>query len=102
AAELQALGRALRELKLRTVAFGTYFNLFRPDDTAFMGSSLAALRLVAAHAELFDCSQFVTWSASYSSKFDGADPGNHTPEAVAQLQRAIRKLVLPILEPISG
>jgi sugar phosphate isomerase/epimerase len=51
---------------------------------------------------LFDCNQFVTWSASYSPRFDGAEPRNHTPEAVAQLHRAIREVVLPILEPIGG
>jgi len=102
AAELQSLARALKDLKLKTVAFGTYFNLFRPDDTGFMGSSQAAMKLVAAHAGLFDCRQFVTWSASYSPRFDGAEPRNHTPEAVAQLHRAIREVVLPILEPIGG
>jgi sugar phosphate isomerase/epimerase len=102
AAELQALARALKDLKLKTVAFGAYFNLFRPDDTGFMGSSQAAMKLVAAHAGRFDCNQFVTWSASYSPRFDGAEPRNHTPEAVAQLHRAIREVVLPILEPIDG
>ncbi|MGA2658845.1 MAG: sugar phosphate isomerase/epimerase family protein [Verrucomicrobiota bacterium] len=102
AEELQSLARALKDLKLKTVAFGTYFNLFRPDDTGFMGSSQAAMKLVAAHAGLFDCNQFVTWSASYSPRFDGAEPRNHTPEAVAQLHRAIREVVLPILEPIGG
>jgi sugar phosphate isomerase/epimerase len=102
AEELQSLARALKDLKLKTVAFGTYFNLFRPDDTGFMGSSQAAMKLVAAHAGLFDCHQFVTWSASYSPRFDGAEPRNHTPEAVAQLHRAIREVVLPILEPIGG
>jgi sugar phosphate isomerase/epimerase len=102
AQELQALARTLKDLKLKTVAFGTYFNLFRPDDTAFMGSSQAAMKLVAAHAGLFDCNQFVTWSASYSPRFDGADPRNHTPEAVTQLHSAIREVVLPILEPIDG
>ena len=102
AEELQSLARALKDLKLKTVAFGTYFNLFRPDDTGFMGSSQAVMKLVAAHAGLFDCNQFVTWSASYSPRFDGAEPRNHTPEAVAQLHRAIREVVLPILEPIGG
>jgi sugar phosphate isomerase/epimerase len=102
AEELQSLARALKDLKLKTVAFGTYFNLFRPDDNGFMGSSQAAMKLVAAHAGLFDCRQFVTWSASYSPRFDGAEPRNHTPEAVAQLHRAIREVVLPILEPIGG
>lgn len=102
AQELQSLAHAIKDLKLKTVAFGTYFNLFRPDDTGFMGSSQTAMKLVAAHAELFDCSQFVTWGASYSSRFDGAEPRNHTPEAVAQLHRAIREVVLPILEPIGG
>jgi sugar phosphate isomerase/epimerase len=101
-AELQTLARTLKELKLKTVAFGTYFNLFRPDDTGFMGSSQTAMKQVAAQAGLFECNQFVTWSASYSPKFDGVETRNHTPEAVAQLQRAIREVVLPILEPISG
>jgi sugar phosphate isomerase/epimerase len=100
--ELKSLARALKDLKLKTEAFGTYFNLFRPDDTGFMGSSQAVMKLVAAHAGLFDCNQFVTWSASYSPRFDGAEPRNHTPEAVAQLHRAIREVVLPILEPIGG
>lgn len=102
AEELQSLARALKNLKLKTVAFGTYFNLFRPDDAGFMGSNQAAMKRVAAHAGRFDCNQFVTWSASYSPRFDGADPRNHTPEAVARLHRAIREVVLPILEPIGG
>ncbi len=102
AEELQSLARTLNDLKLKTVAFGTYFNLFRPDDTGFMGSSQAAMKLVAAHAGLFDCKQFVTWSASYSPQFGGAEPRNHTPEAVAQLHRAIRDVVLPVLDPIGG
>jgi sugar phosphate isomerase/epimerase len=102
AEELQALARALKDLKLKTVAFGTYFNLFRPDDTGFMGSSRDALQRVAAHASLFDCKQFVTWSASYSPQFAGADPRNHTPEAVAQTHRAIREVLLPVLDPIGG
>jgi sugar phosphate isomerase/epimerase len=102
AEELQSLAGLLKDLKLKTVAFGTYFNLFRPDDTGFMGSSRTAMKLVAAHAGLFDCTQFVTWSGSYSPKFDGVEPRNHTPEAVAQLHRAIREVVLPILEPIGG
>lgn len=101
-AELQSLARTLQDLKLKTVAFGTYFNLFRPDDTGFMGSSQAAMKLVAAQAGLFECKQFVTWSASHSPRFDGADPRNHTPETVAQLHRAIREVILPILDPISG
>jgi sugar phosphate isomerase/epimerase len=100
--ELQSLARTLEDLKLKTVAFGTYFNLFRPDDTGFMGSSQSVMKLVAAHAGLFGCRQFVTWSASYSPRFDGADPRNHTAEAVAQLHRSIRESVLPILEPIGG
>ncbi|MGA2498600.1 MAG: sugar phosphate isomerase/epimerase [Tepidisphaeraceae bacterium] len=100
--ELQSLARTLKDLKLKTVAFGTYFNLFRPDDTGFMGSSQAVMKLVAAHAGLFDCKQFVTWSASHSPRFDGADPRNHTPETVAQLHRAIREIILPILGPIGG
>ena len=102
AEELQSLARTLDDLKLKTVAFGTYFNLFRPDDTGFMGSNQAGMKLVAAHAGLFGCKQFVTWSASYSPKFGGADPRNHTPETVALLHRAIREVVLPILEPIGG
>ena len=102
AEELQSLARTFKDLKLKTVAFGTYFNLFRPDDTGFMGSSQAAMKLVATHAGLFECNQFVTWSASYSTRFDGAEPRNHTPEAVAQLHRAISEVVLPILEPING
>lgn len=102
AEELQSLARTFKDLKLKTIAFGNYFNLFRPDDTGFMGSSRAAMKLVAAHAGLFDCKQFVTWSASYSPRFDGTEPRNHTPEAVAQLHRAIREVVLPILEPIDG
>jgi sugar phosphate isomerase/epimerase len=102
AEELQSLARALKDLKLKTVAFGTYFNLFRPDDTGFMGASQAAMKLVAAHAGLFDCTQFVTWSGSYAPRFGGADPRNHAPEAVAQLHRALREIVLPILKPING
>jgi sugar phosphate isomerase/epimerase len=102
AEELQSLARTLKGLELKTVAFGTYFNLFRPDDTGFMGASQAAMKLLAAHAGLFDCKQFVTWSASYSPRFDGAEARNQTPEAVAQLHRAIRQVVLPILEPIDG
>jgi sugar phosphate isomerase/epimerase len=100
--ELKALAAALKELKLKTVAFGTYFNLFRPDDTGFMRSSIATMKLVAKHAGLFDCRQFVTWSASYSPQFRGSDPRNHSPEAVAQLHRAIREIVLPVLEPVTG
>ena len=100
--ELKSLADTLKELKLKTAAFGAYFNLFRPDDTGFMRSSLATMKLVAEHAALFDCRQFVTWSASYSPKFAGADPRNHTPEAVAQLHRAIREAVLPVLEPVAG
>jgi sugar phosphate isomerase/epimerase len=102
AEELQALGRALKDLNLKTAAFGTYFNLFRPDDNGFMGSSQAVMKLVAAHSRLFDCNQFVTWSASYLPQFAGTEARNHTPEAVAQLHRAIREVVLPILEPIDG
>ena len=102
AEELQSLARALKDLKLKTVAFGTYFNLFRPDDATFMGASQAAMKLVAAHAGLFDCNQFVTWSGSYAAQFGGEDPRNHSPEAVAQLHRALREVVLPILEPIQG
>ncbi|MBM3859352.1 MAG: sugar phosphate isomerase/epimerase [Verrucomicrobia bacterium] len=100
--ELVSLARALNELKLKTTAFGTYFNLFQPDNTGFMRSSIAAMKLVAAHAGLFDCRQFVTWSGSYATKFRGEDLRNHTPEAVAQLHRAIREVVLPVIEPING
>jgi sugar phosphate isomerase/epimerase len=101
-AELEALARALKDLQLKTVAFGTYFNLFRPDDTGFMGASQAVMKRVAAHARLFGCTQFVTWSGSYSPQFGGEDPRNHTPEAVAHLHRAIREVVLPIIKPING
>jgi sugar phosphate isomerase/epimerase len=100
--ELKTLSQVLNRLKLKTVAFGTYFNLFRPDDTAFMHSSRQTMKLVAAHAELFDCKQFVTWSASYSRQFGGDDPRNHAPEAVAHLHRAVREILLPIIEPIGG
>ena len=100
--ELKRLSETLGKLKLRVAALGTYFNLFRPDDTTFMSSSQTTMRLLAAHAELFRCQQFVTWSASQSLQFAGADPRNHTPEAVAQVQRAIRKILLPIVEPMGG
>ncbi|MDD4868930.1 MAG: TIM barrel protein [Kiritimatiellae bacterium] len=100
--ELKSLADTLKELKLKTTAFGTYFNLFRPDDTGFMRSSIATMKLIAEHADLFDCRQFVTWSASFSPQFQGSDPNNHTPEAVAQLHRAIREIILPVLEPIGG
>jgi sugar phosphate isomerase/epimerase len=102
AEELQTLATTLRGLRLSTVAFGTYFNLFQPDNTGFMHSSLATFKLVAAQADQFNCRQFVTWSASHSAQFSGAEARNHTPEAVAQLQRAVRDLILPILEPIAG
>jgi len=102
AEELKTLARILSGLKLRTVAFGTYFNLFRPDDAGFMGSSRQTMKLVAAHAELFGCEQFVTWSGSYSAKFAGDDPRNHAPAAVAQLHRAVREVLLPVIEPIGG
>jgi len=42
--DIEAMARTLDRLKLKTAAFGTYFNLFRPDDTGFMRSSLATLR----------------------------------------------------------
>ena len=100
AAELKTIAQTLRNLKLKTVALGTYFNLFRPD-APFLGSNRATMRLAAAHAELFDCKQFVTWSGSYSD-FGGNDPRNHTAEAVAHLHRAIREVVLPVIEPIGG
>jgi sugar phosphate isomerase/epimerase len=101
-AEIESLAQTLKELKLKTVAFGTYFNLFRPNDTGFMGANQAVMKQVAAQAGLFDCSQFVTWSGSYSPQFGGADPRNHSPEAVAQLHRAIREVILPVIEPING
>jgi sugar phosphate isomerase/epimerase len=100
--ELKSLADVLKELKLKTAAFGTYYNLFRPDDTGFMRSSIATMKRVAEHAALFDCRQFVTWSASYSPQFRGTDPRNHTSEAVAQLHRAIREVVLPALDPVGG
>ncbi len=67
-----------------------------------MGSSRATMQLVAANAEMFGCNQFVTWSGSYSPKFGGDDPRNHTPDAVAQLHRAIREIILPVIQPIGG
>jgi sugar phosphate isomerase/epimerase len=100
--DLKSLSQSLSELKLKTVAFGTYFNLFRPDDTGFMRSSQATMQLVAAHADLFGCKQFVTWSGSYSAKFADDDLRNHAPEAIAHLHRAIREVLLPIIEPIDG
>jgi sugar phosphate isomerase/epimerase len=100
--ELKTLAHMLKDLKLKTAALGTYFNLFRPDDSGFMRSSQAAMKCVAAHADLFDCRQFVTWSASYARQFAGADSRNASPEAVAHLQRAIREVVLPVIEPIGG
>jgi sugar phosphate isomerase/epimerase len=99
--ELEAISRTLSNLKLKTVAFGTYFNLFRPDDGGFMGRR-TTMQLVAAHADLFDCKQFVTWSGSYSPQFAGDDARNHTPEAVKHLHRAIGEILLPIIEPIGG
>ena len=102
AADLKALAGTLSELMLKTVAFGTYFNLFRPDDASFMRSSRATMQRVAAHADLFGCRQFVTWSGSYSKAFAGDDPRNHAPAAVAHLHRAIREVLLPIVEPIGG
>jgi sugar phosphate isomerase/epimerase len=100
--DLKSLSQTLERLKLKTVAFGTYFNLFRPDDTSFMRSSRSTMQLVAAHADLFGCKQFVTWSGSYSEKFAGDDRRNHAPEAITHLHRAIREVLLPIIEPISG
>lgn len=100
--ELRRLSEELRNRKLSVLAFGVYFNLFRPDDMGFMRSSRRTMQLVAEHSDWFDCRQFVTWSASYSPQFRGADPRNHSPEAVAELQRAIREVALPILEPIGG
>jgi sugar phosphate isomerase/epimerase len=100
--EVRALAQTLKDLKLKTVAFGTYFNLFRPDDTTFMGASQTVMKRVATHAGLFDCAQFVTWSGSYASQFGGNDPRNHSAEAVSEMHRAIRDVLLPILEPING
>ncbi len=102
AEELRALATELKALKLKTVAFGTYINPLQPDNASFMGSSLAAMKQVAAHADLFECKRFVIWSGSYSPRFDGPDPRNHTEEAVKDVQRAIREILLPILEPIDG
>jgi sugar phosphate isomerase/epimerase len=100
--ELKGLSETLAKLNLRVAAFGTYFNLFRPDDMRFMNSSQASMKLIAAHADLFDCRQFVTWSGSYAAQFAGADPRNHSVEAVVQLQKAIREVLLPIIGPING
>jgi sugar phosphate isomerase/epimerase len=100
--DLESLAQTLTELKLKTVAFGTYFNPLRPDDTRFMGSCQAAMKQVAAHAALFDCKQFVTWSGSFSASFDGTEARNHTPDAIREAQRAIREVLLPILAPIGG
>jgi sugar phosphate isomerase/epimerase len=100
--DLKALAEGLAGLKLKTVAFGTYFNLFRPDDAGFMGSNRATMQIVAANAGLFGCKQFVTWSASHAPRFSDADPRNHTPAAVAELHRAVREVLLPIIDPIGG
>jgi sugar phosphate isomerase/epimerase len=100
--DLESISRTLKELKLKTVAFGTYFNPLRPDDTGFMGSCQTAMKQVAAHAALFECKQFVTWSGSFSAAFDATEPRNHTPEAIREAQRAIREVLLPILAPIGG
>lgn len=100
--ELVSLARLLKELQLRTVAFGTYFNQFRPDDTTFMGASLAVMRKIASCADLFQCNQFVTWSGSFAAEFGGSDPRNHTAEAVERLQGCIATSIVPILEPIAG
>ena len=100
--DLKKLAETLNKLRLKVAAFGTYFNLFRPDDTSFMRSSLRTMKLVSENSGLFGCRQFVSWSGSYAAKFGGADPRNHSPEAVAELQRAIREVVLPVLEPIDG
>lgn len=102
AEDLRELARVLDDLKLKTVAFGTYINPLRPDDTSFMGSSIAGLRRVAAQADLFRCKQFVCWSGSYAAKFDGADARNHTEEAVTDVRRAIKEVLLPVLEPMGG
>ena len=67
--DLKTLAEALNELKLQTVAFGTYFNLFRPDDAGLHGVEPCGDEAVAAQAERFDCRQFVTWSASYARQF---------------------------------
>jgi sugar phosphate isomerase/epimerase len=101
-AEIQSLAGTLKSLRLKVVAFGTYFNLLRPDDTGFMGANLSVMKRVATLSGMFGCNQFVTWSGSYATKFDGADPGNHRAEAIGQLHQAIRDLILPVLEPIGG
>jgi sugar phosphate isomerase/epimerase len=100
--ELRSLAGVLKDLKLKTLAFGTYLNPLRPDDSGFMGSSLAGMKQVAAHADLFGCKQFVAWSGSLAPGFGEEEPRNHTPEAVAQVQRAIREVLLPVLDPIGG
>ena len=101
--DLKKLAETLNKLGLRVAAFGTYFNPFRPDDTSFfMHSNLRTMKLLAEHSGLFGCRQFVTWSGSYAPTLGGADPRNHTPEAVAKLQRAVREIVMPVLEPIAG
>lgn len=101
--DLKKLAETLHKLGLQVAAFGTYFNPFRPDDTSFfMHSNLRTMKLLVKHSELFGCRQFVSWSGSYAPTFSGVDPRNHTPEAVTKLQRAVRDIVLPILEPITG
>ena len=80
--DLKRLAETLNKLGLRVAAFGTYFNPFRPDDANFlMHSSLRTMKMLAQHAGLFGCRQFVAWSGSYAPTFAGTDPRNHTPEA---------------------
>lgn len=100
--ELKALAETLGKLRLKVAALGTYCNLLRPDDAGFMGCSVRTMKLLAQHAGLFGCRQFVSWSGSYAPKFAGTDPRNHSPEAVSDLQRAIREVILPVLEPVDG
>lgn len=100
--ELKAVAETLNSLKLKVAALGTYFNLFRPDDTSFMGSSQKTMQLLAAHPDLFGCRQFVSWSGTYAPQLGGIDPRNHTREAIAEVHRAIREILLPIIEPIDG
>ena len=59
------------------------------------------MRLAAAHAELFNCKQCVTWSEKLLG-FRRRQPANQTAEAVAHVHRAIREIILPIIQPIGG
>ena len=100
--DLKTLSRTLERLKLKTVAFGTYFNLFRPDDTGFMGSSRAdhAARRRACGAVRLQAVRHL--ERKLLGGIRRRRPANHTPEAVARLHRAIREVLLPIIEPIGG